>query len=217
MTSHRAHTDNLDNLEQIQSMGRPTDSLFETFFGGIHKEVDHAVEQRLKKGDYVAPPNQPNLASAADHAVTSAMNSEVTLSLGSLVIHGTEFEDKTAIYGGGLDGYADLARAATRNIDSKEREIGRKHWAALSPSEQRIIKTEKADRENYDFVAVYHSKYNPPATPHLNAFTKGVEAAIAPLERERQATLHKVWHDLPAASKAGIYRSQEEQKRIHFS
>jgi len=209
MTSHRTHIDSPNFSEQIsdqiQSMRVHDNNSYGKLFDGINKKIDHDVEARLKKSDYVAAPGQPDLASAAERAVDQAMGSGFHI-----------IDDGMAKYGRGLDGYADRARVATREIDSRERVIAQKHWDALSPAERKTIEKEMAEREDYERVMVYHTKYSPPATPHLNAFTKGVEQAIAPLERERDAKLHKVWHDLPAGGKAAIYRSQEEAKHFKF-
>ncbi|MBS1992373.1 MAG: hypothetical protein JSS83_17740 [Cyanobacteria bacterium SZAS LIN-3] len=196
------HADTLDFSERIRNATSGENSLGQ-FFDSVNKTVDHAVEQRMKHGDYVPPPNQPTEAAAASQAVEEALG------------HGFGVrDDGFTRYGGGMDAYVDKARTVTQDIDIRECRAAKEHWAALSPSEQKVIEYEKQAREQYEHLMIFHIKDAPPATPHLDAFTKAVQHTISPLEKERDTRLHKIWQELPAENKARIYRSIEEHK--HF-
>lgn len=173
------------------------------FFENLDKGLNRVVEERIRRGDYVAPPGQPNHAAAARRAVESAMGKAYP-----------GFDDGSIAYPGGWESnnYASKARMATFDTFRRESAVAGNLWQSLSPRERQTIEHEQAKREQYDHWSIYRTKNNPPATPHLDAFTKRVEQAIAPLEKAREQNLHRVWHELPVESKAAIIRSIERNK-----
>jgi len=203
MAAPHDHIETIHSPDRVQIVAINGEQSFGKVIENTNKEVDKAVEDHIKHGDYVAPPNQPSAYEAVHNAVEHGMGPGYTMSADGFIS-----------YGRGLDAYADKARAATRDIDRKEDGVALEHWNALSPAERKIIEQEKSALEQYNHLAIWRTKYDPPACPHLDAYTKGVERAIAPLERERAAKLHKVWQELPVESKAAIFRAEEEKK--HF-
>ncbi|MDQ5966110.1 MAG: hypothetical protein QG625_2265 [Cyanobacteriota bacterium erpe_2018_sw_39hr_WHONDRS-SW48-000098_B_bin.30] len=173
------------------------------FFENLDKGINRVVEERIRRGDYVAPPGQPSHVAAAHRAVEVAMGKAYP-----------GFDDGSIAYPGGWEAnnYASKARMATFDTFRKESAVAGNLWQSLSPRERQIVEHEQAKREEYDHWSIYRTKNNPPATPHLDAFTKRVEQAIAPIEKAREQKLHKVWHELPVENKAAIIRSIEINK-----
>lgn len=177
-------------------------------FGGIlgdmQRSINSAVEEHIRKGDFVHPKEQP--ASTDKRAAQLADGADRKIP--------TLRDDGMASYGPGMDEYTANARKACAGIDKKEEEIAAKRWQSLGPDEQKTIQQEKIARDNYEMQLVYHSNPNPPKTPHLDAFTQKIKSDIEPLEKQREDKLHEVWRDLPVETKARIFRNEEESK--HF-
>lgn len=170
---------------------------------GLQRTVSLAVEKRLVKCDFVSPAQATDAQRRAAYLASNA---------------GEKFrnfrDDGINNYGPGMTEYVNKVREATRSIDRQETEIADRHWQALSTLERQTIELEKAALDTYAMQAISHEQVDPPSTPQLDALSRKIGAEIAPLEKQRQETLHQVWNELPIKTRALIIQTQEEAKYL---
>ncbi|GEM_PF-976641 len=195
---------NKDLLPPLQLV-QGSDRSFGTFMDNTNRAIDEAVAARLRENKFQQPDSESTTGNRA------AQFTESLAGRGDLRMRSDEGFIKHLP---GMDDYNDRANNDCVEIDKKERALAQKKWDSLPESERTIIEKEKSARDLYESQTVYRFENNPPATPHLKAFEQELSTELAPLERQRQATLRETWKNLPNSVKEEIFRGEEKAKKF---
>ncbi|HEY9793664.1 MAG TPA: hypothetical protein V6D22_24925 [Candidatus Obscuribacterales bacterium] len=193
---------------------------FTQLMQGAQRDIDHRVQDRLQKGEFVPPENFPSTQDRAMSALAHQLPSNYLHSGGPTGLYDRGSSGKDFYIGGdkdpgmtmrspGMGTYIDRANASGQGIDKQEENIANRLWSDKTPAERDQIEAEYKNRD------IYFNNGKAP-TPHLDAFIGEVTKQIQPLEEQREAQLRHVFQQLPDEAKLAIYRHQEERKSFQF-
>jgi len=88
MAAPHDHIETIHSPDRVQIVAINGEKSFGKVIENTNKEVDKAVEDHIKHGDYVAPPNQPSAYEAVHNAVEHAMGPGYTMSADGFISYG---------------------------------------------------------------------------------------------------------------------------------